>query len=604
MRNPETVLNNLSKHSNLKDYKYQRLYRLLFNKEMFYIAYQRLASNPGNMTAGTDGKTVDGTSLSQFEKLINSLRDESYKPHPAKRKYIPKKNGKTRPLNIPSFEDKLVQEVVRMILEAIYEGYFEFTSHGFRPNRSCHTALECIQSTFTGTKWFVEGDIKGFFDNIDHNVMIAILAERIDDERFLRLIRKFLNAGYFEDWKYNRTYSGTPQGGIVSPILANIYLDKFDKYIREYAQSFDKGKKRKPTKESKRLETKIKMLRKTLKSEEDESRKAELNRQIKEVQEHQLSIPYSDAMDEDFRRIKYVRYADDFLIGVIGNKAECAKIKADITEFMNEKLKLELSDEKTLITNAHDYAQFLGYQIYVRKSNSLRRNSNGQLKRSFNGRVILRLAPEKVAKKLQELKALVIKQVDGKEKWEPFSRGNLISMKEEEIIAKYNAEIRGYYNYYCMANNIAGVGQSFGYVMKYSCLKTIARKHQTSLRKVFDKLRKDKQLVYEYTTKKGFKKSIMLYNDGFAHKSPIKSSDVDNIKGEYTHYLPNPTLADRLINGRCELCDNKASLIMHHVRSMKELDPKKPWDAIMLKMGRKSIALCEECYSKTVNYEK
>lgn len=221
MRNPVIILNTLSKHSNIPNYKFERLYRILFNEEMFFVAYQRIYSKQGNMTSGTDGKTVDNMNISRVQKLIDTLKDESYKPHPAKRVYIPKKDGKMRPLGIPSFDDKLVQEVVRMILEAIYEGYFENTSHGFRPTRSCHTALSSIQKGFTGTKWFIEGDIKGFFDNIDHNVLIAILSERISDEKFLRLIRKFLNAGYFEQWKYYKTYSGTPQGGIISPILAN-----------------------------------------------------------------------------------------------------------------------------------------------------------------------------------------------------------------------------------------------------------------------------------------------------------------------------------------------------------------------------------------------
>lgn len=226
MRDPEKVLNSLAEHSKISDYKYERLYRILFNEEMFHVAYQNIYSKQGNMTKGTDGKTADQMNIPRIELLINTLKNESYQPHPARRVYIPKKNGKKRPLGIPSFDDKLVQEVIRMILEAIYEGYFEDSSHGFRPRRSCHTALTSIQKTYNGTKWFIEGDIKGFFDNISHEVLTNILKERVADERFIRLIRKFLNAGYMEDWKFHNTYSGTPQGGIISPILANIYLDK------------------------------------------------------------------------------------------------------------------------------------------------------------------------------------------------------------------------------------------------------------------------------------------------------------------------------------------------------------------------------------------
>ena len=159
-RNPEKVLNSLSEHSKVSDYKFERLYRNLFNEEMYYIAYQKIYSKEGNMTKGSDGQTIDNMSLARIEKLIQSLKDESYQPQPSRRVYIPKKNCKMRPLGVPAFDDKLVQEVVRMILEAIYEGYFEYSSHGFRPHRSCHTALTQIQKSFCGAKWFIEGDIK------------------------------------------------------------------------------------------------------------------------------------------------------------------------------------------------------------------------------------------------------------------------------------------------------------------------------------------------------------------------------------------------------------------------------------------------------------
>lgn len=338
MRSPETVLNNLSKHSSDLGYKYERLYRLLFNEEMFFLAYQRIYAKQGNMTPGTDGRTVDQMSIQRIERLIDALRTEEYQPHPAKRVYIPKKNGKKRPLGIPSFDDKLVQEVTRMILEAIYEGHFEYTSHGFRPHRSCHTALTHIQDKFTGAKWFIEGDIKGFFDNIKHEILVNILKERIADERFIRLIRKFLKAGYAEQWKFHNTYSGTPQGGIVSPILANIYLDKFDKYMKMYADKFNKGERRKVSSEYRRLNNKKTRLAKKLKSVTDESVRAGMITEIKETLAQTYVTPCHEPMDANYRRIQYVRYADDFLIGVIGSKSECQAIKADIKEFMTEQL--------------------------------------------------------------------------------------------------------------------------------------------------------------------------------------------------------------------------------------------------------------------------
>ena len=231
MRNSERVLNSLAKHSKQPDYKFERLYRLLFNEQMYYVAYQRIYAKEGNMTKGADNKTIDRMSISRIEKLISSLKDESYQPIPSRRVYIPKKNGKKRPLGIPAFNDKLLQEVVRMILEAIYEGSFDMNSHGFRPKRSCHTALRQIQRTFNGARWFIEGDIKGFFDNIDHEVLIAILSERISDVRFLRLIRKFLNAGYVEDWVFNGPTDPTYDD--VQDFFADYQADLED-YIADY----------------------------------------------------------------------------------------------------------------------------------------------------------------------------------------------------------------------------------------------------------------------------------------------------------------------------------------------------------------------------------
>ena len=340
MRNPEQVLNILAGHSNEPEYKYERLYRILFNEQMFFAAYQRMYAKPGNMTPGTDGKTEDEMSIDRINKLIESIKDETYSPNPAKRIYIPKKNGKMRPLGIPSFEDKLVQEAVRMVLEAIYEGHFEWTSHGFRPNRSCHTALKSLQNNFNGAKWFIEGDIKGFFDNIDHDVLIEIMKGRIADDRFLRLIRKFLNAGYMEERQFNKTYSGTPQGGIISPILANIYLDKFDKYMNEYANKFNKGTVRSRNKDICKLNSRVHYLKRRINEVEDVNVRTRMVEELHEKQKRILTMPSGNDMDRNFRRLRYLRYADDFLIGVIGTKNECETIKADITKFMQEKLRL------------------------------------------------------------------------------------------------------------------------------------------------------------------------------------------------------------------------------------------------------------------------
>ncbi len=596
MRNSENVLSILNKHSDVSDYKFERLYRILFNEQMFYTAYQRIYAKQGNMTAGTDGKTIDQMSIQRIESLIVSLRDESYTPHPAKRVYIPKKNGKKRPLGIPSFEDKLVQEVIRMILESIYEGHFEWTSHGFRPNKSCHTALTQIQKTFSGTKWFIEGDIKGFFDNINHNVLINTLKERIADERFIRLIRKFLNAGYIEDWKLHKTYSGTPQGGLISPILANIYLDKFDKYIKEYSESFNKGKERQSNTEYKRLENKRSRLVRKVKTEENESVRINMIDEIRKVEKEIVRTPYGLNMDETFKRLKYVRYADDFIIGVIGSKDECMQIKANITIFMNEKLDLELSEEKTLITHAQESAKFLGYEVSIRKSQSLRHNKNGVLRRPFNGRIVLRVANEVVKNKLLAYNAISVQQYRGKEAWKPITRTYMVGMNPEDIMAQYNAEIRGFYNYYSIANDISYLGNSFGHNMKYSMFKTIARKQNLTLGKAVKKLRKGKDFMVSYIDKKGQKRSRVFYNEGFKRKTAKFQPQCDNIPN--TNITPFHTLIERLKSEKCELCGAEGRLTMHHVRTLKDLKGQNEWEQLMIKKRRKTLAVCETCNTK------
>ena len=602
MEKSERVLKALSDHSQSSDYKYERLYRYLFSEEMFAVAYQRIYAKQGNMTPGTDGKTIDEMSLERIERLIVSLKDESYQPHPARRVYIPKKNGKKRPLGIPSFEDKLVQEVVRLLLEAIYEGHFEGTSHGFRPHRSCHTALGMIQKSFAGAKWFIEGDIKGFFDNIDHNVLISILRERISDERFLRLIRKFLNAGYVEDWKYNKTYSGTPQGGIISPMLANIYLDKFDKYIKEYAAKFRKGDRRSINPEYWRLNNKKNWLKQKLQKTSDEQIRKSYLYEIAQLSKQMLSTPHKDAMDADFRRLQYVRYADDFLISVIGSKSECETIKADITQFMREQLKLELSDEKTLITHAQDKAKFLGYEIFIRKSDAVKRNKDGVLKRDFNGAVVLTLNSAVIQKKLTEYNALEVRNIDGKDIWWSKPRRYMTPMKSEEILAQYNAEIRGLYNYYSLATNVSKECASFAFIMKMSMFKTLGWKLNTSARKVRQKYQKDKDFVIPYNDARGKQKYRVFYNEGFKKRNA--QFDVDYDKLPQTMYVPYPSLVERLKDGRCELCGKEGEVVMHHVRTLTKLKGNNEWEKLMLKRQRKTLVVCEDCNLMIQNYGK
>ena len=593
MRSPERVLNSLNEHSKDSSYKFERLYRLLFNEELFYVAYQKIASNGGSTTKGSDGRSIDEMSLARIETLIASLKDESYQPHPSRRVHIPKKNGKTRPLGIPAFEDKLVQEVVRMILEAIYEGHFETTSHGFRPKRSCHTALLHIQKTFNGAKWFIEGDIKGFFDNIDHDVLVQILRERISDDRFIRLIRKFLKAGYVEDWTFHNTYSGTPQGGIVSPILANIYLDKLDKYVKEYIRHFDMGTKRRPGKESNDLANERKRTVRKLKKVKDGTEKAALVARLKAIEQERAAFPSGDEMDGSYRRLKYIRYADDFILGVIGSKEDALRIKEDIKSFLSESLALELSEEKTLITHTGKSAKFLGYEITVTRNNHQRRDVQGRLRRTYGKRVRLNVSMATLRDKLLEYGAMEIKLRNGKEIWKPKCRSGLIFNDDLEILDRYNRETVGFCNYYLIANNCV-VLHNFRYIMEYSMYKTFAGKYRSTVRKINKKYRRNKLFTVKYE-QKGAIKSRTFYKTSFKRRTTAFNGSCD-IEPYSIADVSRTNLTDRLKAEKCELCGATGKLIMHHVRNLKDLKGKESWKRLMSARKRKTIALCPSCH--------
>lgn len=593
MRSPERVLNSLNEHSKDSSYKFERLYRILFNEELFYVAYQKIASNGGSTTKGSDGRSIDEMSLARIETLIASLKDESYQPHPSRRVHIPKKNGKTRPLGIPAFEDKLVQEVVRMILEAIYEGHFETTSHGFRPKRSCHTALLHIQKTFSGAKWFIEGDIKGFFDNIDHDVLVGILRERISDDRFIRLIRKFLKAGYVEDWTFHNTYSGTPQGGIVSPILANIYLDKLDKYVKEYIRHFDMGTKRRPGKESNDLANERKRTVRKLKKVKDGTEKAALVARLKAIEQERAAFPSGDEMDGSYRRLKYIRYADDFILGVIGSKEDALRIKEDIKSFLSESLALELSEEKTLITHTGKSAKFLGYEITVTRNNHQRRDVQGRLRRTYGKRVRLNVSMATLRDKLLEYGAMEIKLRNGKEVWKPKCRSGLIFNDDLEILDRYNRETVGFCNYYLIANNCV-VLHNFRYIMEYSMYKTFAGKYRSTVRKINKKYRLSKLFTVKYE-QKGVIKSRTFYKTSFKRRTTAFNGSCD-IEPYSIADVSRTNLTDRLKAEKCELCGATGKLIMHHVRNLKDLKGKESWKRLMSARKRKTIALCPSCH--------
>lgn len=592
MKPTSEILERIEKcSSEHKDGVFTRLYRYLLREDIYYAAYQKLYANRGATTKGINDDTADGFSDFYVKQLIQSLRDGTYRAKPVRREYIPKKNGKLRPLGIPSFEDKLLQEAVRMILEAIYEPVFDSHSHGFRPGKSCHTALRQISRDFTGVVWFIEGDIQGCFDNIDHEILIEILSRKIKDSRFLNIIRQFLKAGYIENWKYNATYSGTPQGGICSPILANIYLNELDRKFREIAERFDKPRSSLKTPEYRAVDNEMKRLSYWIDHTADEAERQQLIRQYKEQQKILRTIPCKPA---DNKRFTFVRYADDWLVGVCGSKAECRELKAEISEFLSSELKLTLSEEKTLITHSSEQVRFLGYNVSIRRNQEVKghRLNNGTWRksRSLNMKVALTIPHAEKIEKFMFAKGIIRQKENGE--FQPIHRAGLLNLADYEIVEQYNAEARGLCNYYNLACDYHTLNY-FCYLMEYSCLKTIANKHKTSIRKIIRQYKDGKTWSVPYETKKGTRRVRPV------KIADCKRSEADDVMYKRRRYNWKTTIRQRLNARVCELCGRRdASLYeVHVVRNLNELGNSE-WETLMKMKRRKTLVVCSECHKR------
>jgi len=592
MRSPEAVLKSLKSHSKTPGYRYERLYRNLYNPAFYLLAYQQTYSKPGNMSPGVDGKTFDGMNLARINKTINRIKDHSYCPKPARRTYIPKKNGKLRPLGIQSSDDKLVQQAIKMMLESIYEDTFTDTSHGFRPNRSCQTAISQIKINFTGVKWFIEGDIQSYFDMVDHHILIAILRRRIKDENLISLIWKFLRTGHMENGQLRRPNRGLHQGSIISPILANIYLNELDCFMATYKTSFDKGIKRKLSKEYISIQNKEQRLRKSISGLTKGSR--ERNKKLKELKalrNQRVNMSCSQPLDSSFRRIFYQRYADDFLIGIIGSKQDATITKQVIQSFLFKELHLELSEEKTLVTHGYEKAQFLGYEITIGRKSTPSRDKLGKLSDRHHGRVRLYIPKQAWLKKLVQAGAIKIEHnANGKEIWKPAARDNLLYLPDHKIFRIYNWEIAGLYQYYRIAHN-ASVLNDYYYIMKYSLAKTLAGKHKSSTHKIMKKYFREGRMQARYQTQNDFK-TVYFYDYGFK-KQPIITNHASKKQSK--------ELLTRFSKSCCELCgEAKPETTVHHVRKLSELSGVTDWEQKMLAMNRKTLVVCETCYSKII----
>jgi group II intron reverse transcriptase/maturase len=579
MQNAEVVLGVLRERGR-EGLPCNELYRQLFNPQLYLLAYGRIYSNQGAMTPGPTQETADGMTMEKIRAIIDAMRHERYRFSPVRRIYIPKKSGKLRPLGLPSWSDKLVGEVVRLLLEAYYEPQFSDRSHGFRPGRGCHTALREIADTWTGTTWFIEGDVSDCFGSLDHSVMLTILSEKIHDGRFLGLISNMLSAGYLEDWRWNATLSGAPQGGVASPILSNIYLHKLDEHVETaLIPQYTKGKVRRLNPAYNRLQGRIAYARSRGNRDKTRRLRQELRR-----------LPVGDPCDPGYRRLRYSRYADDHLLGFIGPKAEAEKIKDQLAAFLRDELKLELSAEKTLITHARTRAaRYLGYEIIVQHGDS--KITDGR--RAVNGKVALRVPLDVIkAKRAPYLR-------HGK----PWHRSAMQNLDDYDIVKTYGAEYRGIVQYYLLANDVWRFDR-LCWDAQTSMLKTLAAKHQSSVTKMAAKHRAKIETphgphrCFEARVERPGKQPLVARFGGIPLVRDKRAVLIDRTPPHQVTY-PRKELVRRLLARRCELCGDPGQVAVHQVRNLASLEQhigQFAWAALMARKRRKTLVVCHPCH--------
>ena len=579
MQNAETVLSVIRERGR-RGLPLKELYRQLFNPQLYLQAYGRIYSNKGSMTPGADQETVDGMSLAKIGGIIDALRQERYRFKPVRRIHIPKKNGKTRPLGLPSWSDKLLGEVMRLLLEAYYEPSFSAHSHGFRPRRGCHTALREISNTWSGTNWFIEGDIADCFGSLDHSVMLETLGEKIHDGRLLRLIRNMLQAGYLEDWIWNSTLSGCPQGGVVSPILSNIYLHRMDEFIETVLiPEYTRGEHR----------ARNPAYREVLNAIQRARRRGD-REQVRALGKQLRRMPSTDPHDNAYRRLKYARYADDTLLGFAGPRAEAEQIKARLTTFLREELKLEMSPDKTLITHGRTgVARFLGYEITVQHND--RKATHG--KRSVNSKISLRVP----------LDVIKSKSAPYLKRGKPAERSWLVNEDDYTIVQTYGAEHRGIVQYYLLAGDVWRLSR-LQWVMETSMLKTLAEKHHSTVSKmarrhaVTIKTSSGPRKCFQAEVRGGRGRPLVAQFGGIPLRRQKMAVLID--RQPYPTSGRHKELITRLLKGACEICEQTGDTEVHHLRRLADLgktgSQRPAWAQLMANRRRKTLVVCLACH--------
>jgi group II intron reverse transcriptase/maturase len=570
-----------------QEQRFSHLWKNVISEAWLAQAWEEIRKNTGSQTPGVDKRTADDIDLDRIRHLSKALHAGKYRPKPVRRVYIPKSNGKLRPLGIPTIEDRIVQQALRMVLEPIFEADFRPYSHGFRQGHSPHTALRDVNRMYPRVSWVIEGDIVGCFDNIPHNGLLKAVARRIADGRILSLVSAFLKAGYMESWQFHRTYSGTPQGGIISPLLCNIFLHQLDDYMEHLGANKVQTKKEQNQRRNPahvKIDRAIYKRRVKLRGNPDRQVRKELLDTIKELEKEKRQIPYFESRHQS--KLGYVRYADDFVILVNGTKQEAHDYKDKIQRHL-ESMGLTLSGEKTKITHWSKPISFLGYHI------------QGKLR----------------AKGVQIKAALTIP----KEK-ERLIRRDLLKASRyyhiPELDAMFNisAKFRGWCNYYKYAHSPQVVFNRLGHKTWWFFANFLAKRHKTSIKKllisatkagkykVVHKENRKRKTFTSLVGKREYHLDIFPPKTASLHAVTTKTSwEVDLTPVTPGNWMTGRSATTQLTalarsEGICERCGTNPAHHVHHRNRMKSKGGPLARIVSDKDQRERAVALCKECH--------
>ena len=559
------------------DGKYNNLIHMISDTKFMVACYNEIKGNPGNMTPGSSRETLDGINLKWLQNVGKDIREGKFNFSPARRRDISKRDStKKRALTIASPREKIVQKALQVVLEAIWEPEFANSSHGFRPGRGVHSALSQLYYGGQTFIWVIQGDISGCFDNIPHETIIRQVKNKVVDQRVIQLTTKYLKTSSW-DQEQNRTYDrtiGIPQGGVLSPILCNIVMDRFDKYMEKMTDKFHRGSRRAHNREYQRLEYK--------------RRKAKNRRERIQILIQMRKIGNVDRFDNNFRRMKYIRYADDFVILMISNIHEARMIKNNTKEFLKNNCGVELNSEKTRITNMTKGFKFLGAEIIKpRRRHTFLCRGKEQRKSVATPRLLIKAPIADILKDLK--KAGYIKQNNLK-RYIPTYKGALINLTHHDVVTHYNSKIYGLLNFYTFASNLNKLRRVIWYIHA-SCALTLARKlKMRTMRGVFEKF--GKTLRCPETGREIYKPKTMKVKHHYqVRKSVIHPKDI--LEQSWT-----AKITDNAFNRACILCGSTLQVEMHHYRTVKDIRAKlrtgnltfAQWEGAV---KRKQIPLCK-----------